>query len=52
MPLTDQQFQDEMAARRKKRGANRPDVIIGCPLCNVIPPAVPTTTTAKPGQQQ
>ena len=51
MPLTDQQFQEEMAERRKKLGPNRPDVIIGCPLCNVIPPAA-TTTTAKPGQQQ
>ena len=51
MPLTDQQFQEEMAERRKKLGPNRPDVIIGCPLCNVVPPA-PTATTAKPGQQQ
>ncbi len=46
VPLTDDQFQQEMAERRRKLGANRPDVIIGCPLCNVIPPP------AKPTAQQ
>jgi hypothetical protein len=51
MPLTDAEFQEEMAKRRERLGPNRPDVIIGCPLCNVTPP--PATTTAKPaGQQQ
>ncbi len=46
VPLTDEQFQEEMAERRRKLGPNRPDVIIGCPLCNVIPPP------AKPTAQQ
>ncbi|MDP2321490.1 MAG: cytochrome c [Acidobacteriota bacterium] len=46
VPLTDDQFQEEMAERRRKLGPNRPDVIIGCPLCNVIPPP------AKPTAQQ
>jgi len=48
VPLTDDEFQQEMAERRKKLGANRPDVIIGCPLCNVIPP--PAKPTASPQQ--
>jgi hypothetical protein len=53
MPLTDEEFQQEMAKRREKLGPNRPDVIIGCPLCNVIPPpAKPTAPTAKPAGQQ
>jgi hypothetical protein len=53
MPLTDAEFQQEMAARRQKLGPNRPDVIVGCPLCNVIPPPAATAApTAKPGQQQ
>jgi hypothetical protein len=53
MPLTDEEFQAEMARRRERLGPNRPDVIVGCPLCNVIPPpAKPTAATAKPGQQQ
>ena len=53
MPLTDEEFQAEMAKRRERLGPNRPDVIVGCPLCNVIPPpAKPTAATAKPGQQQ
>lgn len=46
VPLTDDEFQQEMAERRRKLGANRPDVIIGCPLCNVTPPP------AKPTAQQ
>jgi hypothetical protein len=52
MPLTDDQFQEEMEARRKALGPNRPDVVLGCPLCNVIPPPKRTAATAKPGQQQ
>jgi hypothetical protein len=51
MPLTDAEFQTEMAKRRDALGPNRPDVIIGCPLCNVIPPPA-AAATAKPGQQQ
>jgi hypothetical protein len=51
MPLTDAEFQAEMAKRREALGPNRPDVIIGCPLCNVVPPPA-AAATAKPGQQQ
>ena len=47
VPLTDEEFQQEMAERRRKLGAKRPDVVIGCPLCNVIPPP-----PAKPTAQQ
>ncbi len=36
--LTDEQFQAEMAARREKLKLTRNSVVIGCPLCNVIPP--------------
>jgi len=49
MPLSDQEFQDEMARRRERLGPNRPDVILGCPLCNVIPPMAKPTAA---GQQQ
>jgi len=53
MPLSDAEFQAEMAKRREKLGPNRPDVIVGCPLCNVIPPPAATAApTAKPGGQQ
>ncbi len=47
VPLTDDEFQQEMAARRAKLGPNRPDVIIGCPLCNVIPPPAKLTATPQ-----
>jgi hypothetical protein len=43
VPLSDEEFQQEMAERRRKLGANRPDVIIGCPLCNVTPPPAKPT---------
>jgi mono/diheme cytochrome c family protein len=46
--LTDEQFQKEMADRREKLKLTRNQVVIGCPLCNIIPPA-PTPT---PRQQQ
>ena len=52
MPLTDQEFQEEMAKRRERLGPNRPDVIKGCPLCNVIPPPATAKPTAAPQQQQ
>src|SRR5499427_9371519 len=35
--LTDEQFQDEMAKRREHLHLTKNDVVIGCPLCNVIP---------------
>ena len=48
--LTDQQFLDELKARKEKLGLSRSDVMIGCPFCNLplpdkIPaPATPATT--------
>ncbi len=45
--LTDEQFQAEMAARREKLRLTRNSVIIGCPLCNILP-----QPTAAPRQQQ
>lgn len=48
VPLTDAEFQEEMAKRRARLGPDRPDVIIGCPLCNVIPPPAKPTEAAKP----
>jgi len=50
MPLSDAEFQQEMAKRREALGPNRPDVIVGCPLCNVIPPPPTAATAAKPQQ--
>ncbi len=47
--LTDEQFQAEMAARREKLKLTRNSVVIGCPLCNILPPAPATTA---PRQQQ
>ncbi len=41
--LTDEQFQQEMARRRQKLHLTKNDVMIGCPLCLVIP------LSAKPG---
>ena len=46
VPLSDEEFQAEMAERRKKFGTNRPDVLLGCPLCNVIPPPPKPVTPA------
>ena len=40
--LTDEQFQKEMADRREKLKLTRNKVVIGCPLCNIIP-AAPAT---------
>jgi hypothetical protein len=48
--LTDEQFQAEMAHRREKLHLTRNDVVIGCPLCAVIPP--PATKTTQQQQQQ
>jgi len=45
--LTDEQFQKEMADRREKLKLTRNNVVIGCPLCNIIPPS-----PAAPRQQQ
>jgi hypothetical protein len=45
--LTDEQFQAEMAARREKLKLTRNSMVIGCPLCNIPPPAA---TMARPQQ--
>jgi hypothetical protein len=45
--LTDEQFQKEMADRREKLKLTRNKVVIGCPLCNILPAA-----PATPRQQQ
>jgi hypothetical protein len=37
--LTDEQFQEEMAKRREKLKLTRNDMVIGCPLCSIAPPA-------------
>jgi len=47
--LTDEQFREEMAKRRERLHLTKNDTVIGCPLCNVIPPAAAGT---RPGGQQ
>jgi hypothetical protein len=42
--LTEEQFQDEMAKRRETLKLTKNDVVIGCPLCLVMPaPAAKAT---------
>jgi len=48
--LTEEQFQAEMAKRRKNL-KNRNDFDIGCPLCWAPPPQPTQTTTAAQGRQ-
>jgi hypothetical protein len=36
--MTDEQFQDEMAKRRERLHLTKNDVVIGCPLCLIMPP--------------
>ena len=48
--MTEEQFQKEMAERRQKLHLTANDVLIGCPLCNLVPkpgykPAPPRTTS-------
>ena len=45
--LTDEQFQAEMAARREKLKLTRNSMVIGCPLCSILP-----EPTAAPKRQQ
>ncbi len=45
--LTDEQFAAEMAARREKLKLTKNKVVIGCPLCNIIPPA-PAAAAPRP----
>jgi hypothetical protein len=44
--LTDDQFQEEMAKRREHLHVTKNDNVIGCPLCNVIPPPAMKTAGA------
>ena len=48
--MTDEQFQEEMARRREKLHLTRNDVVIGCPLCGVVP--APARGTSQQQQQQ
>jgi len=41
--LNDEQFQEEMAKRRENLKLTKNDVVIGCPLCLVLPPAPKAT---------
>jgi hypothetical protein len=47
--LTDDQFQAEMAKRRADLHLTKNDVVIGCPLCMVLP--APAAKTTAGGQQ-
>ena len=48
--LTDEQFQAEMAKRRADLHLTKNDVVIGCPLCLVLPPPAMKTTAGGPQQ--
>jgi hypothetical protein len=48
--LTDEQFQEEMAKRRERLHLTKNDVVIGCPLCLVVPAPAPTKPTGAPQQ--
>jgi hypothetical protein len=48
--LTDDQFKEEMAKRRERLHLTKNDVVIGCPLCLVMPPAQPAKTAGGPQQ--
>jgi hypothetical protein len=41
--LTEEEFQREMANRRERLRLTKNDVVIGCPLCNLLtrPPGPP-----------
>jgi hypothetical protein len=41
--LTDEQFEEELAARREKLGLKRGDTLIGCPLCGLFDPPAETS---------
>jgi hypothetical protein len=51
--LTEEQFQQEMADRRKKLNLGPNDVVIGCPLCNLVPKPgyTPAPSSASGGGQ-
>jgi hypothetical protein len=48
--LTDEQFQAEMAARRARLQLSRNSIVIGCPLCSVMPPSPAAATVPRPQQ--
>ncbi len=48
--LTDEQFQAEMAKRRADLHLTKNDVVIGCPLCLVLPTPAMKTTAGGPQQ--
>ena len=50
--LTDEQFQAEMAKRRERLHLTRNSVVIGCPLCNITPPAAQPRNSQQQQQQQ
>jgi mono/diheme cytochrome c family protein len=50
--LTDEQFQEEMAERRRRLNLTKNDVVIGCPLCLVTPQTPPQRNTGAQQQQQ
>ena len=47
--MTDEQFQDEMARRRQKLHLTQNDVLIGCPLCMVVPKTPAQNATRSSG---
>ena len=49
--LTDEQFQEEMAKRRERLHLTKNDVVIGCPLCLITPPAAMAKPTNGVPQQ-
>ena len=44
--LTDERFEEELAARREKLGLKRGDTLIGCPLCGLFDDS-PTQTSGN-----
>jgi hypothetical protein len=50
LPLNDQEFQEEMAARRRKLNLARGQAVLGCPLCGFE--QLPAATRAVVGQGQ
>jgi len=48
MPLTDQEFQQEMAERREKLHLSEGQTVLGCPLCGYAKMPVTTTGSQQP----
>jgi hypothetical protein len=45
--LSDEQFMEEMTARREKLHLTRNDSVIGCPLCLLVPPDPAATAGSR-----